>query len=350
MTPLQKLRTSFTTRLALWVAAFVVIITGLVIGLLARFYESVILDETVDATLQALENTALDIDNTLRRMEMTARLEGRRIRVNRASVNQLIGESGSEEKLRQLLPHAQLFVTRRDSSHLDAYITGGERGWRRLVHGGHEMYIFSQPLGQRQFCIVATTPADDIHKRHSQMHRVLTLWGVGGVLVLLTLLYYVIARHLRPLHLLADAAQSIAGGNLETPIPDAHHQHEAARLQASLKKMQRSLRSYMDEMQQKRATLSAHHADLQAAYGEAQEYEAMRAKFLTEMTAQMAAPVEQLCQSTNIICRDFDKLKRNEMAALEVDIMNGTEKITALLDKVMSRAAETLPKAPPATP
>ena len=63
---LQKIRTSFTTQLMSWVAAFVLVISGVVLLLLVRFSQNVIYDETTDATMQALENTALRINNTLR--------------------------------------------------------------------------------------------------------------------------------------------------------------------------------------------------------------------------------------------------------------------------------------------
>ena len=62
---LQKIRTSFTTQLMSWVAAFVLVISGVVLLLLVRFSQNVIYDETTDATMQALENTALRINNTL---------------------------------------------------------------------------------------------------------------------------------------------------------------------------------------------------------------------------------------------------------------------------------------------
>ena len=66
MTLIQKIRTSFSTQLSLWVAGFVLVISGVVIFLLARFSEDVIRDESIDTTMLALENTALHIDNTLR--------------------------------------------------------------------------------------------------------------------------------------------------------------------------------------------------------------------------------------------------------------------------------------------
>lgn len=122
MMPLQKIRTSFSAQLSLWVAGFVLVISAVVIILLVRFSEDVIRDETIDTTLQALENTALRIDNTLRQQEITARLENQRMRVNRSRIERLIEENGSEELLRKSLPNAQLFVTRRDSSQLDLFI------------------------------------------------------------------------------------------------------------------------------------------------------------------------------------------------------------------------------------
>ena len=69
MTLTQKIRTSFTTQLSLWVAGFVLVTSSLVILLLARFSQDAIHDETIDTTMQALENTALRIDNTLRQAE-----------------------------------------------------------------------------------------------------------------------------------------------------------------------------------------------------------------------------------------------------------------------------------------
>jgi hypothetical protein len=81
MTAIEKIRTSFSIRLSLWVVGFVLVILGLVISLLVSFSEEVIRDETIDTTLQALENSALRVDSTLRQSEMTARLEKQRLRV-----------------------------------------------------------------------------------------------------------------------------------------------------------------------------------------------------------------------------------------------------------------------------
>ena len=336
---IQKVRTSFTTQLTLWVASLVTVISVVVVGLLAMFSQDVIFDETMDTTLQAMETTALRIDNTLRQNEMSARLEGGQVRVNRAAIDRLIEENGSLSKLRQTLPNAELYVTRRDSTQLGIFIAGEQSGYRRMEHDGREMFIFTQPLGDRPFVLTAVCPAEDVYGRYSRMQGFLLLRGMVGVVILLIVLYFIVGRHLRPLHWLADSAQSIAEGNLDTPIPDAHHEHEAGRLQNSLAKMQQALKAYMTEMQQKQVTLSKQNAELKAAYAEVQAYEVKKTNFVHDMTAQMAQPVERLCQEVETICRDAATMTREEMAQRQAVVMQDSETITQLLDKLMKETA-----------
>lgn len=336
---IQKVRTSFTTQLTLWVVSFVTIISAVVIGFLAMFSHDVIFDETVDTTLQALETTALRIDNTLRQKEMSARFENERVRVNRAAIDRLIEENGCMTKIRQSLPHAELYVTRRDSSQLGIFIAGEERGYRKLVHEDHEIFIFTQPLGDRPFVITAVCPAEDVYGRYSRMEWFLLLRGMAGVLILFFVLYAVVGRHLRPLHWLADSAQSIANGNLDTPIPDAHHEHEAGRLQNSLAKMQQALKAYMREMQQKQVRLSKQNAKLRASYAEVQAYEEKKSVFVRDMTAQMAKPVESICQQANTICNHASTITKEEMAQRQTVILKDSETITQLLDNLMKETA-----------
>jgi HAMP domain-containing protein len=336
---IQKIRTSFTTQLTLWVAGLVTIICAVVIGLLAMFSQDVIFDETVDTTLQALETTALRIDNTLRQKEMSARLANEQIRMNRAAIDQLIEENGCLAKLHQTLPNAELYVTRRDSTQLGIFIAGEESGYRKLEHDGNEMFIFTQPLGERPFVLTAVCPAEDVYGRYSRMQWFMLLRGVGGVLILLFVLYLVVGRHLRPLHWLADSAQSIANGNLDTPIPDARHEHEAGRLQNSLAKMQQALKAYMTEIQQKQAILTNQNAELKAAYAEVQAYEVKKTNFVRDMTAQMAKPVESICQEANTICQEATTMTKEEMAQRQTVIIKDSKTITQLLDHLMRETA-----------
>ena len=339
MTILHKIRTSFSTQLSLWVAGFVLAISSLVIALLTIFSEDVIHDETIDATIQALENTALRIDNSLRQTEMMARLENQQLRINRSRIEKLIEESGSLATLQNSLPNVQLYVIRRDSSQFDAYITGGTGVYRQVVSDNQDIYIFTQPLGNRVYSLAAVCPAQDIYGKYARMQWILLSWSIVTIIVLLYILYIVIARHLRPLHRLADAAQTIAQGNLDTPIPDTHHRDETGRLQNSLSRMQQALKAYMTEMKRKQAKLNRQHAQLQATYDEAEAYEKKKANFLRNMTQRMAPHVDDLCQTTDTLCRDYPQLSKTDMDSLQTDIMQGSESIIQLLDQLIQDPA-----------
>ena len=338
---IEKIHTSFTWQLTLWVAGFVLVISGVVIFLLARFSQDSIHQESIDTTQQALENTALRINNMLSLAEMTARLEHQSLRVTRGRIERLIEENGFENTIWQALPNAELFVSRRDSSQLSTYIAGDEQGYRRIFYEGREIFIFSQPIGERAFSLAVVCPAQDIYEYNPGVQWFLLLRGGIGVIVLLFIIFLVVARHLRPVHLLADAAQSIANGNLDTSIPEAHHEHETGRLQNSLKKMQASLATYMAEMQQKQEALSWQNTELQAAYSEAQAYETLREKVLFNMADRMAAPVTKICRSTETFCHDYNTLSKAEMTVLQTDIMQATQTITELLDQLMENPSQS---------
>lgn len=338
---IEKIHTSFTWQLTLWVAGFVLVISGVVIFLLARFSQDSIHQESIDTTQQALENTALRINNMLSQAEMTARLEHQSLRVTRGRIERLIEENGFENTIWQALPNAELFVSRRDSSQLSTYIAGDEQGYRRIFYEGREIFIFSQPIGERAFSLAVVCPAQDIYEYNPGVQWFLLLRGGIGVIVLLFIIFLVVARHLRPVHLLADAAQSIANGNLDTSIPEAHHEHETGRLQNSLKKMQASLATYMAEMQQKQEALSWQNTELQAAYSEAQAYETLREKVLFNMADRMAAPVTKICRSTETFCHDYNTLSKAEMTVLQTDIMQATQTITELLDQLMENPSQS---------
>lgn len=338
---IEKIHTSFTWQLTLWVAGFVLVISGVVIFLLARFSQDSIHQESIDTTQQALENTALRINNMLTQAEMTARMEHQTLRVTRGRIERLVEENGFENTIRQALPHAELFVSRRDSSQLSSYIAGDEQGYRQMFYEGRNIFIFSQPIGERAFSLAVVCPAQDIYEYNPGVQWFLLLRGGIGVLILLFIIFLVVARHLRPVHLLADAAQSIANGNLDTPIPETHHEHETGRLQNSLKKMQTSLATYMAEMQQKQEALSQQNTELQAAYSEAQAYETLRKKVLSNMTDRMVAPVAKISHSTETVCREYNSLSKTEMTALQTDIMQATQTIIELLDQLMENPSQS---------
>ena len=312
----QKIRTSFSTQLSLWVACFVVVITSVVVLLLARFSQEVIRDESEETIQQVLENTALRIDNTLRLVELTAHMEHQTVTVDKMYLERLIEENNYLMTLNQMFPHARLSVT-------DIKPDAGDD------------LLFLAPVYGGRYNLAIVCPASDVGEQSWGMRLLILAIGFVGILILLIILYIVIGRHLRPLHVLADAAQNIAHGHLDTAIPDSRHVDEIGKLQNSLSKMQRSLAVYIDEMQQKQTVLSRQNAELQQAYDEANEYERLKTRFLHDMTHSMSTPVEVVCRQTNALCRDYKTLTPVGMAILQIDIATAIETITQLLDRLL---------------
>ena len=318
----QKIRTSFSTQLSLWVACFVVVITSVVVLLLARFSQEVIRDESEETIQQVLENTALRIDNTLRLVELTAYMEHQTVTVDKMYLERLIEENNYLMTLNQMFPHARLSVTDIKPN------AGGDLLFLAPVYGG-------------RYNLVIVCPASDIREQSGGMRLLILATGFIGMFILLFILYTVIGRHLRPLHILADAAQNIAHGHLDTAIPDSRHVDEIGKLQNSLSKMQRSLAAYMDEMQHKQTVLSRQNAELQQAYAEANEYERLKSRFLHDMTHSMTTPVEVVCRQTNALCRDYKNLTPVGMAMLQIDIATATDTVTQLLDQLLAPETTT---------
>ena len=330
---IQKIRTSFTTQLTILVAGFVTIITTIVITLLAIFSQEVIQEETVDATMQALENTALLIDNNLKLTEMSARLENNESTpVNRERIERIVEEDGSLAKFHQSLPNAKLSIE--ETKTLASMTSDNGSGFIQAVINREDFFIFYHPLPNHDYTVVVKCPSSDLYSKYAYMQRFLVIRSVIGVLILFYILYLVVGRHLRPLHRLADSAQSISEGNLDTIVIYSHHEDELSSLQHSLIKMQHSLKSYLNEMQQKQEALSHQNEELKAAYNEIQAYEGKKAQFLREMAAQMAQPVVDLCHQTEAICRDISTLNKEEMGKRQISIMQNTEAITKMLDQL----------------
>ena len=318
-----------TDRINLLTAGFVLAISLVVLLLLSRYTKEVIRDESVDITHQTLENIAQRIDNKLQLTDMTANLEQQTVNIDKTTIEKLIREGNYILALNQKLPNARLMVA--DNA------TTVKHDYRIEQHDGQRQYVFYQPVYNGRYGLVITFPVEDIYSRFTDMQIKLFGWGVSGILVLLIVLWWVIDHHLRPLHLLADSAQRINDGHLDETIPDSRQIDEIGQLQNSLSKMQLSLAAYMTKMKQDQAVLNRQIDALQMAYSEAQAYEDLKAKFLSNMTNQMTAPVDAICRHSDAICHHCQNLSSAEMTQLQVEIESASDAIIRLLDQLLNK-------------
>ncbi|MCR4603359.1 MAG: HAMP domain-containing protein [Prevotella sp.] len=340
MALLQKIRSSFTTQLALWVSVFVTLITGVVVFLLIRFSKQVVIDEKTESIQYALSNLSQRISNSILQGRIIARLDQTSFDVDKTYVERLITENHYTVTISQTLPHAILYVSDQ------TYDIQASRMPRREGNN----YIFYEPISliqhsmspdstslsnTSQLGLVISSPATDIFGNYFSEYIIMLLTVIVGILLLLAVCWKVIGWYLRPLHQLANTAQHIADGHHNTIITKSRYHDEIGQLQNSLATMQHSLSLYMKEMEQKHSELSQHNAELQEAHKEAQEYERLKAKFLLLMTGEMATSVNTICHHTDTIHGDWQKLSTQQMASMQADILNATENITHLLDNLL---------------
>jgi len=339
MTLLQKIRSSLATQLALWVAGFVTLISGAVIFLLIRFSKQVVYDETVENIQQTLENVSQRISNTILQRRIIARLDKTSFEVDKNLVERLINESHYMVSLSKTLPHAMLFVTEQPAGNKPSPRKEGDNYifCEPISLIQHSMTPSTTPVDETcQLALVISCPASDVYGHYFNKFVILLVIAIVGILILLFVCWKIINWYLRPLHQLADSAQRIADSHLNTIISKSRHQDEIGKLQNSLAIMQQSLSDYMKEMEQKHNELSQHNAELQKAYTEAQEYERLKAKFLLQMTGEMATSVETVCRHTDTINADWQKLSAEQMTSMQADILATSEKITHLLDELLN--------------
>lgn len=336
MTVLQKIRGSFTTQLTLWVAGFVIIIYGVVIFLLARFSQQVVIDESIETTMQALENTSLRINNTLCQADMTAFLEHQSFLADKAHVERLIAENNYFVTLNQSLPHAQLFVADSTTSAFNNYMVNSEGGYQRVDYEGEDSFVFYEPFYNQRFCLVVVCPTLDIYAPFKPVQVFIFVVGAFGLLLILLFCWKIIARHLLAVHQLADSAQMITNGHLDVCIPDSGMKNEIGQLQNAFATMQLSLANYMDEMKQKQVQLNQQNTELKSAYEQAQEYEKLKARFLSHMADQMQSPIKSVCEQAQQITDHYQSMTLTEMRLSQQIVLDKTELVTKLLEQLLN--------------
>ncbi len=336
----QYIRQSYTTQLTIWVAGFVTAIFGIAIFLMARFSRQVVIEETLDSAMQSVENTVLKIENTEHLVEMSARLEKREAKVDTAFIDQLLTDQNGYIGIGHSLPNAKTIVLDMDDRQamdsLGTTVPRGRSGYHKYMLGGRDYYIFYKPLQKDRWSVVITCPVDDIFHRFGYIQMLLLVIGISSLLVIIYIIWKVFTYHLRPLHLLADSAMRISEGHLEEQVPDSGQKDEIGQLQNSFATMQRSLANYMDEMRQKQDMLSRQNEALQEAYRQVRENENVKTMFLSKMTDQMVKPVDDVCQLTHQICKDYRTLSKVELTKIQIDMLSHTESITQLLDQLLN--------------
>ena len=95
------------------------------------------------------------------------------------------------------------------------------------------------------------------------------------------------------------------------------------------------LANYLGEIRQNTEALRQRQKELETAYERAREDQRVKETFLTNVTRQIAQPVNSINVLTNTICNDYQVLSEHELSRIRDVIMSYTDEITELIDETL---------------
>ena len=224
----------------------------------------------------------------------------------------------------------------------------GETGYKSIRVNGQRYYMFYKPFvraevpGRAQIelgwsaCIVY--PENDIFGEYNRLLTIVLIIAFVGLVLLFVTCRLFIHRQLVPLRQLENAAQRVADGSYDEPIPYSRRQDEIGRLQKHFQKMQHSLAKRVGEMQRASEILQERSEVLQATYEQAQAGDRMKTNFLYNMSDQLMTPVSNITNYVMIISEHADELSEEETNSVVDEIQRQGNKITGLLNQLITES------------
>lgn len=144
-------------------------------------------------------------------------------------------------------------------------MTSGESGMEEMVRDGKHTYYFYTPIPSVGWSVAVECLRSDILAALDRMTVIILIIGIMGLLLMGALCHYAIKNLTNPLARFADSAREIAGGTFDAPLPVIHGRDEMKTLHDSFANMQKSLVTYMDELQRSTANRERIESELRIA-------------------------------------------------------------------------------------
>ena len=169
----------------------------------------------------------------------------------------------------QLVYTGDTIVRQTDEKELSAIIStmnSGHSGMREVFQGARLSLLIHEPLGKMGLSAAVICSRADILSSYTPLIFYAAIAFLVGLLVLFGCSAVAIYRMVRPLHQFADSAMSIAGGNLDTPLPHIKSEDELLQLRNSFAYMQTSLKRYIEDLKVTTATKEHMESELTIAH------------------------------------------------------------------------------------
>lgn len=137
---------------------------------------------------------------------------------------------------------------------------------RASVRDNKDSFLFYMPLPIGGWSLAFLFPTDEVLKDANELTRNTLLIGIIGFLLFTAAIIFISRRMVKPIRDLSDAALEIAGGNLNTVLPEIVSRDEVGKLSESFGFMQKSLREFIDDLKQTTAAKERIESELRIAH------------------------------------------------------------------------------------
>jgi sigma-B regulation protein RsbU (phosphoserine phosphatase) len=214
----------------------------------------------------------------------------------------------------------------------------GETGHRIVSIGGEPSYVFYKPFKNTGWSVAIICPERDIFDSYNKLRSTTRNIMIAGLMVLLVFCLVIVDRNLLPLKRLAGFTLLTADGQFSDEVPDSSRPDEIGELQRRFRRMQQVLRQYMDQLYQETAILELQNQELATAYEHVKEEERVKNLVLHQMSEEIERPVQGILTEARIVCDSHHDLTEEDFKHTVNDMLQNTNQVTTLLDKLMREA------------
>ena len=172
-----------------------------------------------------------------------------------SSYTYLISRNGSflthadRDKIMNETIFSEAFATENHSQEqIGREMLAGHTGTIRFDNQGNDSYAFYTTIPQIGWSVCTVCPSRIILQELDNTSRKIIYTFLGGILILLLIVYSIIRRLVRPLEKFSESAREIATGRFDVTLPLVRSNDEIKDLYDSLVYMQKSLSTYVNEL------------------------------------------------------------------------------------------------------
>lgn len=214
----------------------------------------------------------------------------------------------------------------------------GETGHRIVEIDGEPSYVFYKPFKNTGWSVAIICPERDIFESYNELQHITRITMIIGLMLLLIFCLVIVNRHLKPLSSLAAFTELSAEGQFTDEVPDSTRPDEIGQLQHRFRRMQLALREYTSQLREETGRLEQQNRELTIAYEKVKDEERIKTHVLHHISEDMVKPVQGILEESRVICDNHHDLSEEDFSHTVDEMLQNTNQITTLLDKLMSEA------------